>query len=181
MTMRLMVLGVLFREKQAHGYHIYHELSSWQAETWTKVRPGSVYHALAQMSKEGLLANMGVEEGKKGSSKTTYMITPKGQNELWELVQKALVSYDQEEFTAGLAFMSVLTRDHTYKLALQRLHLHKQTVDFLQQLPQSDIPETPDKSSAIVSSWTTIFAATAKWQEQFARDIVNGKYAFSDD
>lgn len=176
-----MVLGVMHQHRQTHGYQVYHDLTSWQAETWTKIRPGSIYHALTQLEKQGMLTNHGLKDGQKGSSKTVYSITKKGEHELVALVEQALVSYDQEVFTAGLAFMSVLSRQKAISLAEERLNNHTETVVFLSKLPRTDVPATPQQHSAIITSWSAVFEATAKWQRQFIRDLKSGMYRFEAD
>jgi DNA-binding PadR family transcriptional regulator len=176
-----MTLGVMHRETKTHGYTVYHELVKWQADTWTKIQPGSIYHALSQLEKEGLIINEGITPGSRGSSKTLYAISAKGEEELKKLVRSALVSYDQEELTAGLAFMSVLTRQETIALAEERLRLHKGVVAFMKALPTNDEPATPAQHPAIISSWTNIFSATLTWQKQFVHDLRSGKYVFAEE
>jgi DNA-binding PadR family transcriptional regulator len=180
MSTKLMVLGVLYRHKKTHGYQILRDLTSWQAETWTKIRPGSIYHALMQMTKEGLLTEEGIEEGGRGSSKTLYSLTREGENELVRLIEDALISYDQEVFTAGLAFMSTLPRVRALKCAEERLANFKKTVAFLEALPRDNRPETPKEHSAIISSWSAVFSSMTVWQERFVEDVKCGVYEFSD-
>jgi hypothetical protein len=108
-------------------------------------------------------------------------MTDAGEAELVKLVKQALVSYDQENFTAGLAFMSVLSRSTAILLAEERLRNHEETVDFLTKLPRTDIPSTPAQHSAIITSWSAIFDVTAIWQRQFINDLKNGMYRFQDD
>ncbi len=176
-----MVLGVMHRERKTHGYTVYHALVSWQAETWTKIRPGSIYHALGQLEKEGLVINEGLTLGNKGSAKTLYAISTTGEEELKNLIRTALVSYDQEQFTAGLAFMSILSREEVIGLATQRLQAHRETISFMKMLPRNDMPDTPAQHSAIITSWTSVFSATHAWQKQFLQDLQSGKYVFVDD
>jgi DNA-binding PadR family transcriptional regulator len=49
---RLMVLGLL-KEAPRHGYEIQRWLEESRTETWANVLPGSIYHALQQLQKEG--------------------------------------------------------------------------------------------------------------------------------
>jgi DNA-binding PadR family transcriptional regulator len=181
MSVRLMVLGVMHREQKTHGYTVYHALVSWQADTWTKIRPGSIYHALSQLEKEGLITNAGQVAGSKGAAKTLYVISQTGEDELKKLIRTALVSYDQEQFTAGLAFMSVLARQEVINLAKQRLQMHHETVKFMKALPRNDTPDTPAQHEAIITSWTAIFNITHIWQKQFLQDLQTGKYVFADE
>lgn len=181
MSTKLMVLGVIYRHKKTHGYQVLRDLSSWQAETWTKIRPGSIYHALMQLTKEGLLTEEGVEEGSRGASKTLYSLTKEGENELVRLIEGALISYDQEVFTAGLAFMSILPRTRALRCAEERLVNFKKTVAFLEALPRDDRPETPKDHSAIISSWSAVFGSLTVWQQHFVEDVKRGVYEFRDD
>lgn len=176
-----MVLGVMHRHKQTHGYQVLYDLKSWQAETWTNIRPGSIYHALAQLTKEGMLTEGGVEKGGRGSSRTVYALTKKGEKELVALIEDALISYDQEVFTAGLAFMSILPRARVIERAVERLANLEKTVEFLEELPRNDKPETPKKHSAIISSWSAVFSSSTAWQRQYVEDLKHGKYEFCDD
>lgn len=181
MSTKLMVLGVVHRRKQTHGYQVLHDLTSWQAETWTKIRPGSIYHALTQLTKEDMLTEEGVERGGRGSSKTVYALTKKGEEELFALIEEALISYDQEIFTAGLAFMSILPRARVIERAEERLANFEKTVEFLEELPRSDKPETPKQHSAIISSWSAVFSSSTAWQQQYVEDLKRGIYEFCDD
>ena len=61
-VVRLLVLGILKERRRAHGYAIRRELLSWRVETWTNVKPGSIYHAIRQLAKEGMLKALGTEE-----------------------------------------------------------------------------------------------------------------------
>ena len=181
MSTKLIVLGVIYRRKQTHGYQVLHDVTSWQAETWTKVRPGSIYHALSQLTKEGMLIEKGLEKGGRGSSKTIYALTAKGKKELLILIEDALISYDQEIFTAGLAFMSALPRVRVIECAKERLANFEKTVEFLEGLPRDDKPATPKQHSAIISSWSAVFSSSTAWQRQYIKDLEDGIYGFCDD
>ncbi|MDB5059778.1 MAG: hypothetical protein JWO59_3250, partial [Chloroflexi bacterium] len=77
-VIRLVVLGVIRMRGQAHGYAVHRELLSWRVETWTTVKPGSIYHALKQLAKEGKLRAAGTEESTEGPGRTLYALTHEG-------------------------------------------------------------------------------------------------------
>ncbi|PRC53075.1 PadR family transcriptional regulator, partial [Mycobacterium sp. ITM-2017-0098] len=56
MTVRLLVLGVVRRHGEANGYGVHRELMGWRVDTWTAVKPPSIYHAVKQLAREGKLA-----------------------------------------------------------------------------------------------------------------------------
>jgi DNA-binding PadR family transcriptional regulator len=175
-----MVLGIVSQKSGTHGYDVHREIISWKAETWSKVRSGSIYHAFTQLEKEGFLQRQATEKSKDGPAKTSYSITKNGQAELLQLIEKALVSYDQEQFAAGLAFMHLLSRQKVIDLAKQRLNLYQQTCDFMGSLPQESHPSTPATHPEIINSWAVLFTATTIWQQQFIDHLEKGDYTFSD-
>lgn len=176
-----MVLGIVSQKKETHGYDVYREITSWKAETWSKVRSGSVYHAFTQLEKEGLLAKKGTEKSKDGPAQTRYTITEQGQMEMLRLISASLVSLDQEQFAGGLAFMHLLPRQEVIQLAKKRLELYQQTCDFMHALPQEDLPRTPATHPEIISSWAVLFEATLAWQKKFIEHVEAGRYVFLDD
>ena len=50
--------GFRYKEKhlgRAHGYQVRNDLEFWGAHEWSNAKPGSIYHALKQMAKQGLV------------------------------------------------------------------------------------------------------------------------------
>lgn len=180
-SVRLMVLGVLESSTSLHGYKIYRHINDWRAETWTAIKPGSIYHALTYLEKNGYIDNAGLKPDSGGPSATRYSINNDGREELYKLIRDALTSYDQEFFTAGVAWMHLLSRDEVLTLALQRLEQYKQTSSFMRTLPREEMPTTPDKHPEILDSWTALYDATAKWLESFVGHIKAGRYHFKDE
>ncbi|HSD56304.1 MAG TPA: PadR family transcriptional regulator [Candidatus Saccharimonadales bacterium] len=180
-SVRLMVLGVINSSKIIHGYKIYRHINSWRAETWTDIKPGSIYHALTHLEKKGLINNAGTKPDSGGPAALSYRINSQGREELLRLINDALLSYDQEEFAAGLAWMHLLTRREVLQLARQRLGQYEKTCDFMRTLPREEYPSTPDKHPEIIDSWTVQFDATAEWLKKFVAHIEAGKYRFKDE
>lgn len=175
-----MVLGVVRREKQAHGYKVYHELVSWQAKEWSKVRPGSIYHALSQLEKEGFLEGTPTAEG-AGLAKRSYVVTLTGEKEFIRLLEAALVEFDLNAFAGGMAFMHELPRARVIELAKQRLKAYQEVSQFLDTLPREAVPSTPAKHPEIVGMWESFFGDTAKWLRKFIRHLEEGGYSFADE
>lgn len=176
-----MVLGMVSQKKETHGYDVYREITSWKAETWSKIRSGSIYHAFTQLEKEGLLAKKGLQKSKNGPAQTRYTITKQGEVELLRLLRLSLVTLDQEQFTAGIAFMHLLPRNDVIDLAKKRLEIYQQTCDFMNALPKESHPATPMTHPEIISSWIVLFEATLTWQKQFINHLETGQYTFTDE
>lgn len=73
---RLFVLGLL-REGPRHGYDLHRWLEQSRADLWADILPGSIYHALRQMEREGLVV---VEATERAGNRTraVYAITAAG-------------------------------------------------------------------------------------------------------
>jgi DNA-binding PadR family transcriptional regulator len=177
-SVRLMVLGVLNSTGEIHGYKIYRLITGWRSETWTNIKPGSIYHALTSLEKKSFIDNTGLKPDSGGPAATHYRVNMRGKEELLLLIRQALISYDQEEFTAGLAWMHLLSRNEATTLAKQRLKQYEQTCAFLRTLPREKKPSTPDKHPEIIGSWTAIFDATTAWLKEFISHLEAGRYHF---
>lgn len=85
---RLIVLGLL-KIRPMSGYEIQHVMQVSQMDIWAGVLPGSIYHALKKMDKEGLVAVDTVEQtGHR--IKAIYKITESGQEEFTKLLLESL-------------------------------------------------------------------------------------------
>ena len=121
---RLLVLGGVRRFGRAHGYEIRQELISWGSDEWAHVNPGSIYHALKQLAKEGLLRAHDMQESDAGPPHTDYEITEAGRAEFLRLLRCAFAAVDvrhPEMLTAGLVFLTELPRAEAVGLLRERL------------------------------------------------------------
>lgn len=81
---RLMVLGLL-RTKSMSGYELQQLLQLSEVDKWAGILPGSIYHALKKMDKEGLIKVANVEStGHR--TKAIYEITEAGESEYQTLL-----------------------------------------------------------------------------------------------
>ena len=87
MTARLFVLGLL-AERPRHGYEIRKWLEQRRTDLWADVLPGSIYHALKQMTREGLVRLSSTERSGK-RVRAIYAITPRGRREFKRLLREA--------------------------------------------------------------------------------------------
>ena len=122
---RLMVLGLL-KTGPMSGYEIHQLLGKSQTDTWAGVLPGSVYHALKKMEKEGLVEIDSIEQT-GNRSKAIYKITEAGDGEfdklLLESLQMSSVHLPSSLYT-GLSFVQYAENNHIVaSLTKQRMQL----------------------------------------------------------
>ncbi|MGN9782463.1 PadR family transcriptional regulator [Nonomuraea sp. ZG12] len=117
---RLLVLGVVRLHGQAHGYLVGSELESWEAGQWAGLRSGSIYHALRQLAKEGLLDTSEVHEW---PGRVDYAINDKGEAEFFGLLRNALSVPDRrpELLNAALVLLPALPGEEVIALLKERV------------------------------------------------------------
>src|SRR5687768_5884957 len=101
-TVRLLVLGIVRRHGETHGYAVHRELMSWRVDTWTRVKPPSIYHAIKQLDREGLLSGSEPQDSPQGPARVSYRITAEGERVFFHLLEAALRNPDIEELGAGV-------------------------------------------------------------------------------
>lgn len=122
MSVRLFVLGVL-SGRDAHGYEIKETAQMWRLHHWSDVGYGSIYHALGMLAKEGLVAEVGVEQEGSRPPRSVYRITDAGRAALLRLVRESAVTGFAERHPINLAtrFLVLLPPDERAALLEERL------------------------------------------------------------
>jgi DNA-binding PadR family transcriptional regulator len=77
MNARLLILGVLHRG-DFHPYEIKRRLEAAMVECYIDVDVGTLYYAVRQLEKEGLITAVAEERVARGGMRTIYSITPAG-------------------------------------------------------------------------------------------------------
>jgi DNA-binding PadR family transcriptional regulator len=111
-TTRMLVLGVVRLFQPVHGYDVRRELVSWHVDEWASIAPGSIYNALKSLAKEGLIAVAGTGQVGARPERTTYELTPRGEQELSELVRDSwwTVKMPIDPLVAALSLLSFMDR-----------------------------------------------------------------------
>ena len=141
---RLLILGVLRVHQPMHGYDVRRELESWRAEQWANIAYGSIYFALNKMAEEGLVEVVERDQAGKGPRRTTYAITPRGE----EAFQRLLREFWWEEkpvldpLLVALTFMNELPRDELLAVLRHRATRAKMTLEALELATISPLLET---------------------------------------
>ncbi|MEV0296302.1 PadR family transcriptional regulator [Nocardia sp. NPDC050710] len=180
-AVRLLVLGVIRKKQSAHGYAVRSELLSWRAETWTNVKPGSIYHALKQLTAEGKLSTYGTESSDKGPGRTLFALTEAGESEFRALMDAALVSVDMEELGAGIAFMDALPRAHVIeKLREQRRNSAAIRDELLAMIPSFPGRYESPHATDLLELWSGVFDNLSGWTGSVLARLEAGEYRMSD-
>lgn len=182
-TIRLLVLGAVRQHGRAHGYQVRSDLEYWGAHEWSHAKPGSIYHALKQMAKQGLLhAHETAPSPAGGPPRTEYEITERGAQEYFALLREALVARDGgiDLLSTAIGFMVDLERAEVLELLrerLRRLAEWRATVTG-HYVPEGG-PEQLGHIGEIMRLWVHTADGEADWTRGLIARIEAGAYTFA--
>ncbi|MET8513431.1 MULTISPECIES: PadR family transcriptional regulator [unclassified Streptomyces] len=182
-AIRLLVLGAVRQHGRAHGYQVRNDLEYWGAHEWSNAKPGSIYHALKQMAKQGLLvAHETAPSTAGGPPRTEYEITERGTEEYLALLRAALTAYDQkmDVLSAGIGFIVDLERSEAVALLRERVAgLAAWRASVTEYYTPEDGPESLGHIGEIMNMWVHSADAGAEWTRELIARIEGGAYTFA--
>ncbi|MEV6713041.1 PadR family transcriptional regulator [Lentzea sp. NPDC051208] len=180
---RMLVLGVVKLVGEAHGYVVRRELKSWSADSWANVQPGSIYHALKSLAKDGLLEPVGTEEPGEGPARTTYRITAAGERELQDLLGHALAdpAAGNDEVSAGVAMLNLVPRKQAVVLLKNRLAgLEGQLTPTRHGVESMPEMGKPAHVSELFRLWLVHLEGQVRWTQELIERLEAGAYELKD-
>jgi DNA-binding PadR family transcriptional regulator len=181
---RLLVLGVVRMYGQAHGYQVRRELLSWAADSWANVAPGSIYHALKKLARDGLLTEVAVEEGAAGPDRTVYRLAEDGETEFQLLLTRALSDPDrgQESLSAAITFLTTLPRRQAIELLTYRVtRLEALLATARHGVATNASMGKPDHVRALFRMWEFNGDAAIRWTRSLIDQLTDGEFVMADD
>ncbi|MFJ8944286.1 PadR family transcriptional regulator [Streptomyces sp. NPDC102395] len=182
-AIRLLVLGAVRQHGRAHGYQVRNDLEYWGAHEWSTAKPGSIYHALKQMAKQGLLHEHEVAPSTAGGPpRTEYEITDRGVEEYLRLVREALTAYDQkmDVKSAAIGFIVDLPRAEAVDLLQERI---RRIEEWRSAVTEHYVPEQGPAQlghiGEIMNLWVHTADAEAEWTRGLIARIQGGAYTFA--
>ncbi|MEU3205007.1 PadR family transcriptional regulator [Streptomyces cyaneofuscatus] len=181
-AIRLLVLGAVRMHGRAHGYQVRNDLEYWGAHEWSNAKPGSIYHALKQMAKQGLLlAHETAPSTAGGPPRTEYEVTEEGLAEYRSLLRDAIRSYDQnlDVLSAAIGFIVDLPREEAVALLKERVEGMKEWRDSVTEYyTPEEGPESLGHIGEIMNLWVHSADAGAAWTRGLIERIEGGAYTF---
>ncbi|MFF4034584.1 PadR family transcriptional regulator [Streptomyces sviceus] len=182
-AIRLLVLGAVRQHGRAHGYQVRNDLEYWGAHEWSNAKPGSIYHALKQMAKQGLLhAHETAPSTAGGPPRTEYEITPAGTEEFLRLLREALTSYDQkmDVKSSAIGFMVELPRAEVLTLLKERIRRIEQwRASVTEHYVPDEGPEQLGHIGEIMNLWIHTADAELAWIQGLIGRVEDGAYTFA--
>ncbi|WP_338896759.1 PadR family transcriptional regulator [Streptomyces sp. TG1A-60] len=182
-AIRLLVLGSVRQHGRAHGYQVRNDLEYWGAHEWSNAKPGSIYHALKQMAKQGLLLAHEIAPSTAGGPpRTEYTITEAGTEEYLKLLRASLAAYHQEPdvLSAGIGFMVDLGREEVLGLLERRVRaIGEWRKGVTEYYVPEDGPGQFGHIGEIMNFWIHSADTGAEWTRGLIDRIREGAYTFA--
>ncbi|MFC9642449.1 PadR family transcriptional regulator [Streptomyces mirabilis] len=182
-AIRLLVLGAVRQHGRAHGYQVRNDLEYWGAHEWSNAKPGSIYHALKQMAKQGLLIAHEIAPSTAGGPpRTEYEITDQGTEEYFTLLRRSLTAYDQKPdiLSAALGFMVDLGRTETLELLQERVRaIEEWRKSVTGYYTPEHGPGQLGHIGEIMNFWVHSADSGALWTRGLIERIQGGAYTFA--
>ncbi|MFE0702991.1 PadR family transcriptional regulator [Streptomyces sp. NPDC058872] len=182
-AIRLLVLGAVKQHGRAHGYQVRNDLEHWGAHEWSHAKPGSIYHALKQMAKQGLLhAHEVAPSTAGGPPRVEYELTDRGAQEYVELLRGALATYDREVdvVSAAIGFMVDLPRAEVVELLRRRVRgLDAWRAEVTDHYVPEGGPERLGHIGEIMRLWVRSADVGKEWTLGLIERIEGGAYVFA--
>ncbi|MFF5723080.1 PadR family transcriptional regulator [[Kitasatospora] papulosa] len=182
-AIRLLVLGAVRQHGRAHGYQVRNDLEYWGAHEWSSAKPGSIYHALKQMAKQGLLLAHEVAPSTSGGPpRTEYEMTDLGEQEFFTLLRASLTSYDQsvDVLSAGIGFIVDLERGEAVALLRERVAaIEAWRASVTEHYTPAEGPESLGHIGEIMNMWVHSADAGAAWTRGLIARLEAGAYTFA--
>ncbi|CAM5672089.1 PadR family transcriptional regulator OS=Streptomyces alboniger OX=132473 GN=CP975_19595 PE=4 SV=1 [Streptomyces alboniger] len=182
-AIRLLVLGAVRQHGRAHGYQVRNDLEYWGAHEWSNAKPGSIYHALKQLAKQGMLrAHETAPSTAGGPPRTEYEMTEQGTQEYLSLLRDSLTTYDQrpDVLTSGLGFMVDLARDEAVALLKERVRrMEEWRASVTDYYTPEEGPEQLGHIGEIMNYWVHSADTGAEWTRALIARIEGGAYTFA--
>ncbi len=183
-TTRLLVLGVVKLFQPVHGYDVRRELISWRASEWASVQPGSIYNALKTLTRDGYLEVAGQDQVGGRPERTSYRITPAGNDEFRALLREEwwTVRPPIDPLMAAVSFLGFVARDEAIAALEHRMAQIRGIVRHAEfAIEGHDDIESPSHVREMMRLMNARIIAEIDWAQQFTERLRNREYGTAED
>ncbi|KQR53412.1 transcriptional regulator [Leifsonia sp. Leaf336] len=174
----------LLAEGPTHPYEMYQTLVMRSEDRLVKVRPGSLYHTVDRLARQGLVRSTGTEREGNRPERTTYEITEEGTLALGERVADIIATPVNEfpEFPLGLGEAHNLPLETVIDLLRKRVGLLRADIALLDDgIRRVTAKELPAKYWLDVRYLRTMAEADASALEALIDDLDSGSISWDEE
>ncbi|MFE6919477.1 PadR family transcriptional regulator [Nocardia sp. NPDC057663] len=177
MTPLAIAVLALLDERPMHPYEMYQLLIARREDLLIKVRPGSLYHAVARLAADAMVRAEGTEREGNRPERTTYRITDAGRDALRGRIAELLRTPVQEYpiFRVALAEAHNLPREQVVAVLGERAEQQGQALaDIDAMIEWTRVNEVPRRHCVVLEYMRATIQADLDWIRQFAAELDSG-------
>ncbi|NUS49621.1 MAG: PadR family transcriptional regulator [Nocardioidaceae bacterium] len=175
-----MVLGAVCLFEPVNGYQIRRELLSWDVEEWAHINPGSIYSALATLTKQAHVVRHDLVDGTREVA--VYTSTERGRAELADLFARALETVEELHplaFHTALSMASMFERDTVAKhLRVRAARLEEHLARLEEKRGATASGQAPPHVARLLELQIAEAREEQRWIARFAAEVDAGEHSF---
>lgn len=176
----MLLLGAVEMFQPVNGYQIRRELVSWEIDKWAHVNPGSIYNALATLTRQGHLVRHDLLDGNREVA--VYETTVKGRAELLQLQVRALEEvdpYNRIAFHTAFSMLPMLSRDQVaHSLRVRKQSLASTLASFPASEAEGGAEYGPPHAFRSMMLWRDTVATELAWLTDVLTEVESGALRF---
>lgn len=175
----VMILATL-RQADMHTYEMVRLLKERRDDRLVPLQKGTIYHTVARLERDGLLAEVGVDRDGNRPERTTYTLLPAGRQAVEEWVRAELPQIDRaSDFRVALSEAHNLERDEVVALLDQRRALLVASVgEHRTGLAGATERETPEQFLVELQRQSALLDAELAWQDSLRARLADRSLAW---
>jgi DNA-binding PadR family transcriptional regulator len=165
-----------------HPYEMYQTLITRSEDRLVKVRPGSLYHTVDRLTRQGFVEAVGTDRGGNRPERTTYSITESGQLALSERVAEMLATPVNEyaSFPLAVAEAHNLPKEVLIELlGRRRLRLTSELETLKGGYVDVTTKDVPKKFWLDITYQEAMVSAEIAWLDGLVTDLRSGQLDWS--
>ncbi|MFD4429574.1 PadR family transcriptional regulator [Nocardia sp. NPDC058497] len=177
MTPLAIAVLALLDERPMHPYEMYQLLIARREDLLVKVRPGSLYHAVARLAVDDMVWAEGTDREGNRPERTTYRIADAGREALRGRIADLLRTPVQEYpiFRIALAEAHTLPREQVVALLGERAEqVSQELTDIEAMIEWTRSNEVPRRYWLVLEYMRATVRADLDWIQQFAAELDSG-------
>jgi DNA-binding PadR family transcriptional regulator len=170
------ILGLLL-ERPMHPYEMFQTFVARAEDRIVKVRPGSLYHTVERLNRDGLVRATGTEREGNRPERTTYEITDAGHDRMLERITEMLADwkYEYPEFPLALAEAHNLPRDTVIRLLQKRVLALRGQLELVGRAVDQVEDKNLERKYWLEASYLRVLTqAETDWVESLIVELRNG-------
>lgn len=170
----VMILATL-READMHTYELVRLLKERRDDRLVPLQKGTIYHTVARLERDGLLAEVGVDREGNRPERTTYTLLDAGRQAVEDWVRAELPQIDrQSDFRVALSEAHNLERDEVVALLDQRrVMLEASIAEHRVGLESAAERDTPEQFLVELQRQAALLDAELAWQDSLRARLVD--------